>query len=1778
MDSFESLRLMLNGKPNSPVFDGLRDLISTTPDTALKSVVEEHFVHIIDGLVKTSGTCSPSQALALAGKAWTHYAIGCLKLYVPNCAFDPAMKLLVQRERYLKRKGEFGHKIEAERMFELRFTGQEDNLQIQLLEERIKGLGEEPPNSLIVRPHVSEMSPLQGDLLNLLQVVVHTNPHERLLPSILERRSGHKDEEIIFQKNLLQIVERLRRGYPLYKDLVDPILGFVYSLKLGLSIASMDADESKFATSLIDPTRVIGLDLFSDPSSDDREDIKLLRLWQVSACLASEGYAKTEQTSKDAVNGIFESFFEAWKIKIAKEQEEAAANASLYRYTGEEENAEETELAAMFPTYEQDPGEKTISSGYDHRGLACQIALCHSAIYLTTNSESTTLSSLIRRGVSALVKSVGHEDAFSVPPGKIEVFLPAMVLSLKETLGWIEGSTSQTYDFYTEENMEQARKLVAIVEKTHTRLAHLVETWPEHATLQDAMETCQQLLDLPNTTPIAQFLVNVEKLHQHLNEWQGVASTEYSAAEHYDAVTQLIISWRRLELTTWPRLFDIEDEKCRTEADSWWFFVYESVVGNPLQLLREGQSLKEHVEQLLSILVSFIESSSVAQFLHRLQLLRAFEQHTLRLCDGCPGMNLMRKGLHNLISYYSQYESVSREATAKHRKKFQKSMSDVVLLASWKDTNILALRDSAKRSHKKLFRVVKGYRQAINQPMSPLLQGGMPSTLAENSTASVADSKPVASSINLEVVKNIYEKNIRKWSERPGRLQDLPAAVQMMGRVAQIPSDRAETVNFIEEFSSSIVSTIKQLQSETPGTLNEETKEIAKHLKTRKRKAFADALKELKNMGLKSNLSAALLGKQASLERVLAITDPISNGQFGTNQSSISENYHFLRVVEILPKIRKAVVEHSPDLTGAEVARSVGFLEHLLSMALDQRSSISTTLKDLEHAHASIARYNIVSNMDLENIALYGKNELQDYADLERRFQWLPKVLDLAVELLKIHSDFGGKKFENAEISFNDSRKGAMRLNDLFSTQQRLFIHDGIWEHSTKLLIEEAQATLSLLKESMESIRNNDPEIAYTTTQVLSWVSPSSLPPQQNDVSQYATLESLDSSLQTLCDSVFVALQQLKEAQLAYPLSAQDPGWLLCHQSASSSSLKALHTGEITRRIDDVITLASRLQPFDISTSQAVRALFAVYQPIIQEYMNICNKAVQETLAQHRSICKATYILCTSASTLLSKGFCMPQEKGDPEGGQANGVEGGTGLGEGEGQDDISKDIKADEDLSELAQEKDKEERKDEIEDEKDAVGIEDEMEGQLGDMPEKEDDEKGSGDEKDEDEMDEETGDVDDLDPTAVDEKLWDGKGDDDAREKEGDGMKNQETPGEDMEAKKEDTGKEKEGENMEGKEGEEEEGDESEGEGADQDDEVRQQDGKETTDAHIPEVDTLDLPDDMELDGDEKEEEEGDMDMDNSSVVGDEGEEMKEDEKGDKQDNFPDLDAPENEANASELEGKDEEEGEEGEGEESGEGQMDEKEGPEENEEQDTELPDNLLKSRSEDDSKEAEDTAPSDIQGVEGGNDEQNANKETSAQQESGEEAKSGETHGRGMDDTQTQEETTGQASAQEAESTQDQQNKREEQTEQDSSFRKVGDVLEKWHQQRRQILNAKEDEERPPLENMVRMVPRFYNLVKHTNKKIRNLMIPNLNICQMMTRQLIPKPSVQQQKTKPTPWMTQWPLTPARTNPRKPSRIWSQRKQPKRLTERKMRMNLAPRTNSWRVKSRKLKLEQ
>ena len=245
----------------------------------------------------------------------------------------------------------------------------------------------------------------------------------------------------------------------------------------------------------------------------------------------------------------------------------------------------------------------------------------------------------------------------------------------------------------------------------------------------------------------------------------------------------------------------------------------------------------------------------------------------------------------------------------------------------------------------------------------------------------------------------------------------------------------------------------------------------------------------------------------------------------------------------------------------------------------------------------------------------------------------------------------------------------------------------------------------------------------------------------------------------------------------------------------------------------------------------------------------------------------------------------------------------GTGLGDGEGAQNNSKDVEEDEDLTENAQEanKDQKDQDDLNEDKNDAVEMEGDMAGDLEELSDQDpNDDISSG--EDEDELDEEVDNVDDDDPNAIDDKMWDEKPDTNSKEKDSDKNldgNNDESDVQAAEKENADDTNQKQGENEndnakeneeeskqnepdenisdhEEEEGEEKEEKEEEENVSEQDDSVRQENGDELA-IDAPEIETLDLPEDINLDsGDEMSDD--DMNIDGSENS--DGEEDKEEE----------------------------------------------------------------------------------------------------------------------------------------------------------------------------------------------------------------------------------------------------------------------------------------------------------
>ncbi|XP_010082937.1 PREDICTED: midasin, partial [Pterocles gutturalis] len=319
-------------------------------------------------------------------------------------------------------------------------------------------------------------------------------------------------------------------------------------------------------------------------------------------------------------------------------------------------------------------------------------------------------------------------------------------------------------------------------------------------------------------------------------------------------------------------------------------------------------------------------------------------------------------------------------------------------------------------------------------------------------------------------------------------------------------------------------------------------------------------------------------------------------------------------------------------------------------------------------------------------------------------------------------------------------------------------------------------------------------------------------------------------------------------------------------------------------------------------------------KPMLCKYSDLILFYLTVSLASHRSTGKLLSVLTSIFTELAQKGFCLPKELLEDEAGegatQFHDYEDG-GIGDGEGKKDVSDKIESEdqiEDSFQKGEEKEKEDQdsKPDIEEEDNAIEMSEDFEGKMhdGEHKKKENDENSD----EEEELDKQMGNLDNAEADdKLDERLWEDEDDDEdassKTEETGPGMdeedselvakddnvstgnkdnKKQPPKDEEKEQQEEDSGnKEKIHEQIDEREYDENEVDPYHG-----------QQEKE------PEVEPLDLPDNLNLENDEKsDEEEEDEEEENAFEVDEKPVDLSETEKTEEQ----------NEEDTGETEGDD-------------------------------------------------------------------------------------------------------------------------------------------------------------------------------------------------------------------------------------------------------------------------------
>ena len=1417
--------------------------------------------------------CDRNASTEQLGRAWILFGVGLLNLYVPDRPYDPAIRDYVHYDIYLKHRAFSEELVEGWSKIREVVSGDE----AITVEEALYAISDipAPKKPKVYRPEKSVDS-LFEEWTFFLSSTISKDHLFNLMEVMREWGEVADSRYALFQQASSNFLTHLESGYQQFMDLNEIFGGYIFSLKFGFDLLKYSAVEETKTSSVstlwpIDIGKIVELsetenllyslgDIIKGYTMEDTDAERLL-LYFLHLCALH----KNDRRSQSLLDKVLQLLYYRWSLRQVKDAREDQMKTSLYKYEGTEDDVE-TEIKKLFPDYEElltyDKDEQSLPEDALEE-LYYEQAQIYISMF-SPDKENESVQHLLKLGTEVVNLMVKQSERFKSHNLSATHLTGLLNILYEKTKLFDHIPENQTPNFYKSHSVHEMKKAITIVTDLLAAVSQLYTQWPENAILKELAELCTGFLGSSLNVPVAKLLVKIENIYRYVVEWENYAATKVSLGDHMKHITGLIISWRRLELQTWGALFDMEDNNLRKSIGKWWFYLFETII-----VAHTDKGQPKSSTELLTALNVFFSGGTLGEFAIRLQLVRAFKRHVDMIG---PSVQALSHSLDNILTFYNQFLPVVTEQLQKGRKTLEKEMAEVILLASWKDVNIDAMRQSSRKSHNSLFKLVRKYRALISTPVSPIIEAGLPYLPRMMATSFKMNQSSVIS-LHEENIQEVV-KNIPGWETRSNTLKNVDGVCKNMS--VFIGNISSQAFPMLTETVRGYAQEANRLRDETPKVYKKEIKKQLANLKAQKNKLFSDALKELRRAGLKVGLREDIHKVQYSATGILA-----NSVSFSGTPLEDCDTYYF-RIIDLIPRLRNCVANPAEDIPVAGIERGMAMIENLIFSLITQRGplqELAMNFKEVQALTDVLEKY-CSSEGFIHDFSLH-----INLARARKLSKDLPKLIDYVISTLEIIDNSVSTKTDT--LFLLEAKK---RLLSFDSYLVRLAVSDSKTEQETSNFE-------TFLNEFVVQLRENRSKLNFFVFDtLLDWITRNSTlegtPLEEPPLSErILTLQEVDSALRRVYTSVVISFQKVMEDGYE-SLDQEQDQWLSISSKTIFRHVRALRSGVVTSSISDVVHLLRGVD-FNSNDAEMVRAMIKFTLPVIRNYSLLLGVVMSKACAHYVDLSQSTYILSNILYNLASKGFCSPEPPSEEVDDKY--LHEGTGLGDGEGVENASKDVEQDEDLTENAQtsNEDQKSRDEEDEDDQDAVEMEGDMAGQLEDLSEQENNEEDMENQsEDQEELDEEIDNIDDDDPNAIDEKMWDKPPDEDVKEKTSDKSINNAADDGDVQAgedQKDESGDSGDNDTHETQEGDKMEEDEpSEGEGEEdvglQEDEVKNEETQEL-DSNIQESEALELPDDMNLDqesGDDADAGgEGDMlDQDTVSSDGDEDENFEVDE----------------------------------------------------------------------------------------------------------------------------------------------------------------------------------------------------------------------------------------------------------------------------------------------------------
>ncbi|XP_065840955.1 midasin-like isoform X3 [Oscarella lobularis] len=885
-------------------------------------------------------------------------------------------------------------------------------LEAILLEKR--NILQQDANSLrksaACRPETSQFLPLVEEMKQFTQtigspssVLSLINRLENLseIDHILKRKSL-LEEAAIWEKSAELFLHRLQETYPMYRDITVPFaLGIskvihgtkmlcTSSKKTRIDVLSLES--LAYESDVVSAACCFADQAYSKDLNLSENRIRLVDLALQLFSWISQHKSSLSSRALESLNRLLETCHGVWRDQQSIDLAKTVAAAELFRYRESTRNDDESddenddESTILFPQYDDfadlideeslEPAKKKKkkkeSSSSDSNAVSFEISDAHRAIFCSLASSLWTwtlprpsstmkedvLAILFQRRYALLSRYGDFMQGLNLD-GKL-ASSHSLFSSLKLRNYTLEprdeASSDQLpdglclrsyYDIYHDSNIPAVRSILPILKSFCSRVKEILVDLPDNPVMIQLLDIVDKIKSFSLSNSIMKFLTGLELLLEKSQAWEMYSERRFHLSREIQSVMQVVVQWRKLELSRWPQLVEALKKRYAERASTWWYhlrtFVTSAATGDHQQ-----------IDNLVSAVQHFLESSSVGEFQFRLGLVYAYhcELIVLKASPAAQGV------LYHLHRYYEQF----REAISSHicvkKKPIEKEIKDFIKLFKWSESNFFALKDNIAKVREKLRHFAKNVEQILNEPVENFFSiQSLPTVNTDsNSKNQILPCLPSES-----LAKSSFELfHFKKLSSH--FLTIFPKVVR---EARQCCSSLVLREKEVEQEIDVLdcITTLKSLQTATEQEEAKNAPAMKRHAR-QKRIALTSLFRSLKAAGL-SYQRGVQRRKESDFRKSLLKLQPVdltsfvlrmkafSSGLLSEDaEKSISESWAttsalFYQCLVFDKALLSSFLKPSKDLVPLDIERMNGYSGQLLEIIIAQLGSIGDATKHI---------------------------------------------------------------------------------------------------------------------------------------------------------------------------------------------------------------------------------------------------------------------------------------------------------------------------------------------------------------------------------------------------------------------------------------------------------------------------------------------------------------------------------------------------------------------------------------------------------------------------------------------------------------------------------------------------------------------------------------------------------------------------------------------------------------------------------------------------------------